>query len=98
MVIFSLMIPVSFALAECGNPTSAKELLDCVLKNDPRILVSAEQIKRAEARARAFHGIGGGSPTTIGDSRCGRDFILDHPNAFNPSFLANLGGTTPPDR
>lgn len=45
--------PGSLALAECGNPTSPKELLDCVLKNDPRILASEEQVKRTEALARA---------------------------------------------
>src|SRR6185295_19672758 len=46
----------SGALADCGNPATAKELLDCVLKNDPRILASREQVKRAEALARAAGG------------------------------------------
>jgi len=41
------------AFADCGNPATAKEVLDCVLKNDPRILASEQKVKRAEAEARA---------------------------------------------
>jgi outer membrane protein TolC len=52
-ILLSFAFSAASALADCGNPASAKELLDCVLKNDPRILASAEQVKRSEALVRA---------------------------------------------
>ena len=56
-VILSLLIwmifPGPIVSADCGNPATARELLDCVLKNDPRILASGEQVKRSEALERA---------------------------------------------
>jgi hypothetical protein len=39
--------------ADCGDLSTPKAVLDCLLKNDPRILASAEQVKRAEALSRA---------------------------------------------
>jgi len=54
--IHSIVLAVSLAgplgAADCGNPATAKEVLDCVLKNDPRVLASAERVKRAQALSR----------------------------------------------
>jgi hypothetical protein len=39
--------------AECGDLSTPKAVLDCVLKNDPRVLASEQRVKRAEGEAKA---------------------------------------------